>query len=694
MKDLEHLGNWDIIVLALYFVLILGTSIFSVYGQKRNTVDSYFLAGRQMTWVFVGASLFASNIGSEHFIGLAGSGAASGISVGAFELNAMIVIQFLGWVFLPVFIASGVATLPEYMNKRFGGNRIRVYLTCLSLVLYIFTKISVNLYSGALFIEMALGWNLWYSVLFILALTGVCTIAGGLTAVIYTETLQTSIMIIGSLILMVFSFKEIGGYESLYIKYMESVPSNFQKMIESNTTETMKYLQCGLPKENSFQMLRSLGDKDMPWLGFLLGKTPSSIWYWCSDQMMVQRTLAAKSLSHAQGGTLFAGYLKVLPLFMMVMPGMISRVLFPDIIGCIGAEECFKACGNRNGCSNSAYPLLIMKLMPTGFKGLMISCMLAALMSDLTSIFNSASTLFTCDIYKQIRKKASNKELMISGRLFVIFMVVIGIVWIPIIKDMQGAQLYIYIQSVSAYLSPPIAATYILAILWKKTNEKGAFWGLMAGLITGVSRMILDFIYIEPACGEEDKRPMILKDVHYLNFAILLFVVTFFVTIVISLTTKKIEDFRLIRTTYSTRKDNSNRPDETESETLKDISDNSDLKLIKSPKNQLKIELQPELQVKFVNISRSKKIYRSFISIFCGYDVKQSEDNIQLQNSKEKQRRIESFESLNQTKFERFILNINLCIILTVAVALYVFFSIPPEWHIFSHIKLNRTRNA
>ncbi len=466
-----------------------------------------------MTWIFVGASLFASNIGSEHFIGLAGSGAASGIGVGAFELNAMIILQILGWIFLPVYISSGVATLPEYMNKRFGGNRIRVYLSCLSLILYIFTKISVNLYSGALFIELALGWNLWYSVLFILSLTGLCTIAGGLAAVIYTETLQTLIMIVGSFILMIFSFHEIGGYENLYVKYMQSVPSNFNQLIQLNTTDSLKYLQCSMPNKNSFQMLRSIDDKDMPWLGFLLGKTPSSIWYWCSDQMMVQRTLAAKSLSHAQGGTLLAGYLKILPLFMMVMPGMISRVLYTDIIACAGPEECLAACNNRNGCSNSAYPLLIMKLMPVGLKGLMVSCMLAALMSDLTSIFNSSATLFTIDIYKQIRRKASNVELMISGRLFVLFMVVVGILWIPIIKNMQGAQLYIYIQSVSAYLSPPIAAVYLLALLWKKSNEKGAFWSLMAGLLVGLIRMILDFVYIEPACGEEDTRPAFVKDV-------------------------------------------------------------------------------------------------------------------------------------------------------------------------------------
>lgn len=225
----------------------------------------------------------------------------------------MIIIQILGWIFLPVFIASSVATLPEYMNKRFGGNRIRIYLSVLSLILYIFTKISVNLYSGALFIKLALGWDLYYSVLLVLGMTGICTITGGLAAVIYTETIQTVIMIVGGLALMTISFLKIGGYENLYLKYMDT----------SNINMSRPNIECALPKKNSFQILRDVSDPDMPWLGFFLGQTPSSIWYWCSDQMMVQRTLAAKSLSHAQGGTLLAGYLKILPLFMIVIPGMI-----------------------------------------------------------------------------------------------------------------------------------------------------------------------------------------------------------------------------------------------------------------------------------------------------------------------------------------------------------------------------------
>ncbi|CAL4225733.1 unnamed protein product, partial [Meganyctiphanes norvegica] len=285
----------------------------SMFRPNRGTVAGYFLAGRFMWWLPVGASLFASNIGSEHFIGLAGSGAAAGIAVGAFEFNALILLQLLGWVFLPVFIASGVNTLPEYTRKRFGGRRIQTYLAVLSLILYIFTKISVNMYSGGLFIQAALKYNnLYVSVSFLLLLTALCTVVGGLAAVIYTDTIQFFIMIIGSAIVMFKGLEEVGGYKELQTKYLTAIPS----ILVANST-------CGIPRSDSWQMLQSANPKvsNIPWLGFLLGQTPASIWYWCADQMMVQRAMAAKSLSHAQGATLFAGIAKLLPLFIIVIPG-------------------------------------------------------------------------------------------------------------------------------------------------------------------------------------------------------------------------------------------------------------------------------------------------------------------------------------------------------------------------------------
>ncbi len=274
--------------------------------------------------------------------------------------QACLLLQLLGWVFLPVYIASKVCTLPEYMNKRFGGTRIQVYLATLSLILYIFTKISVNLYSGALFIQVAVGWNIWVSVIPLLVVTTFITVTGGLAAVIYTDTLQCFLMIIGGSIVMGKAFYEVGGITGLHEQYLRAY-SPGSLAAAANQTEV-----CNQPSEKAFVMLRGLNDPDMPWLGFLLGQTPASIWYWCTDQMMVQRTLASKSLSHAQGATLFAGAIKFLPLFMLVMPGMISRVLFVDQVGCATKQECLAACGSEVSCTNIAYPLLVMNLMPSG----------------------------------------------------------------------------------------------------------------------------------------------------------------------------------------------------------------------------------------------------------------------------------------------------------------------------------------
>ncbi|KAI2809155.1 Sodium/myo-inositol cotransporter [Blomia tropicalis] len=493
--------------------------------SNRSTVSGYFLAGRFMTWLPVGASVFASNIGSEHFIGLAGSGAASGLSVAAFELNALLILQLCGWIFLPVFIASKVCTLPGYISKRFGGTRIQTYLAVLSMLLYVFTKISVNLFSGAIFIQLTIGWNIY--------------------------TAQSLIMIIGSGTVAIKALIEIGGFGNLFEKYMAAIPNP----IPANLT------QCAMPKEDSFLMLRSLSDPDMPWLGFILGQTPASIWYWCADQMMVQRLLAAKSLSHAQGGALFAGYLKILPLFLIVIPGMISRILYVDQVACVDEVQCMNYCGNKYSCTNTAYPRLVLGLMPSPLKGLIMSVMLAALMSDLSSIFNSSSTLFTCDIWPRFRKNATVMELMIVGRAFVIVMIAVSIAWIPVIQEMQNGQLYLYIQDVGSNLAPPIAAVYILAVIFKRINEPGAFWSLMVGLLIGITRLVLNLIYLKPECVEGDTRPTFVK-LHYMYFAIFLFWITVIICTVVSLFTEPPKDYLLIRTTYWTRHSVEERIDE------------------------------------------------------------------------------------------------------------------------------------
>lgn len=527
----------DIAVVALYFVLLLVIGLFAMWKSNHSTVSGYFLAGRSMNWVVIGASLFVSNIGSEHFIGLAGSGAASGFAVGAWEFNALLLLQLLGWVFIPVYIHCGVYTMPEYLSKRYGGKRLKIYFAALSLLLYVFTKLSVDLYAGALFIQESLGWNLYLSIILLITMTAFLTVTGGLVAVIYTDTLQAVLMIGGALTLTIISLVKVGGLEGVREKYMEAVPN--VTAILANSNFSFQYTNsCRIhPKPDSLKLLRGPFDEDIPWPGFLLGQTPSSIWYWCADQVIVQRVLAAKNIVHAKGSTLMAGILKILPMFIIVIPGMISRILFPDELACIGPEHCMAVCGSQAGCSNIAYPRLVMSVMPVGLRGLMMAVMIAALMSDLDSIFNSASTIFTLDIYKMLRVCASSRELVVVGRMFVIFMVTISIAWVPVIIEMQGGQMYLYIQEIAGYLTPPIAALFLLGVFWKRCNETGAFWGGMTGFVLGTTRLILGFVYREPKCDQPDERPAFITNVHYMYIAAGLFWISGLVAVSVSLCT-------------------------------------------------------------------------------------------------------------------------------------------------------------
>ncbi|OBS57031.1 hypothetical protein A6R68_11844, partial [Neotoma lepida] len=436
------LHAYDIVVVVIYFVFVLAVGIWSSIRASRGTIGGYFLAGRSMTWWPIGASLMSSNVGSGLFIGLAGTGAAGGLAVGGFEWNATWLLVALGWIFVPVYIAAGVVTMPQYLKKRFGGQRIQVYMSVLSLVLYIFTKISVGI----------------------------------------------------------------------------------------------------IPRPDAFHVLRDPVNGDIPWPGLIFGLTVLATWCWCTDQVIVQRSLSAKSLSHAKGGSVLGGYLKILPMFFIVMPGMISRALYPDEVACVDPDICQRVCGARVGCSNIAYPKLVMALMPVGLRGLMIAVIMAALMSSLTSIFNSSSTLFAIDVWQRFRRQATEQELMVVGRLFIVFLVVISILWIPIIQGSNSGQLFDYIQSITSYLAPPITALFLLAIFSKRVTEPGAFWGLMFGLAVGIVRMILEFSYPAPACGEADRRPAVLKDFHYLYFALLLCGLTAVITVIISFCTEPIPD--------------------------------------------------------------------------------------------------------------------------------------------------------
>uniref|UniRef100_A0A7N8Y3K8 Sodium/glucose cotransporter 2 n=1 Tax=Mastacembelus armatus TaxID=205130 RepID=A0A7N8Y3K8_9TELE len=533
----------DITIIIGYFIVVISVGIWSMFRTNRGTVGGYFLAGRTMTWWPVGASLFASNIGSGHFVGLAGTGAASGIAVGGFEWNALFIVLLLGWLFVPVYLTAGVSS-PGSAGLLSASN--------------VYHSLYVDMFSGAVFIQQALGWNIYVAVIALLLITALYTVTGGLAALMYTDTVQTFVIIAGAFVLTGFSFAEVGGYNSLLAKYSSAVPANFSSMDPQRYNISQ---QCYTPRQDAFSLLRDPTTGDLPWPGVLFGIAIVGGWYWCTDQVIVQRCLAARSLTHVKAGCIMCGYLKLLPMFLMVFPGMISRVLYPDEVGCVVPELCKQVCGTEVGCSNIAYPKLVVSIMPNGLRGLMLAVMLAALMSSLASIFNSSSTLFTMDIWTRIRPQATERELIVVGRIWVLCIVAISICWIPVVQAAQSGQLFDYIQSISSYLAPPIASVFLLAVFVKRVNEMGAFWGLIGGLVMGLCRMLPEFWFGTGSCIFPSYCPFLVCGIHYLYFAIILFLCTSVLVLLVSYCTEPIDDQHLHRLVFSLRYSKEERTD-------------------------------------------------------------------------------------------------------------------------------------
>jgi SSS family solute:Na+ symporter len=484
---LGNIGNADLLVIGIYFLAVFSIGFY--FSRRRKTSTEYFLAGRDVGWFAIGASLFATNISSEHFIGLAGSGAATGMAVGHFEWLACLIVLVLGWVFVPFYLRSGVFTMPEFLERRYNSAS-RWYLTVVSISAYVLTKISVTLFAGALLLKQVMGWDMYTSSIVLVVATGIYTIAGGLTAVIYTELLQTFVLIGGAVLLTVLGMNEVGGIAGLAAK----VPPDF------------------------FHMFKPMSDPDFPWTGIIFGAPILGIWYWCTDQYIVQRVLSAKNIEHARSGTIFSGFLKILPVFILVMPGIIARALYPDIAG------------------DQAYPAIVTRLLPEGIKGIVIASLLAALMSSMAACFNSSSTLFTMDIYKKLRPDASDKRLVYVGRIATVVLVVLGVLWVPLIRYISS-QVYIYMQSVQAYVSPPIAAVFLLGVFWPRANGKGAIASLLTGLVLGTLRLVSELINKQSPIGFEPLRW--LAEINFLHFAILLFVICVAVLMAVSLSTAR-----------------------------------------------------------------------------------------------------------------------------------------------------------
>lgn len=498
-----RLVSLDYLVIGLYFAAVFAIGYY--HSRKERTAAGYFLASRDVAWWAVGAALFSSNIGSEHFIGLAGTGASSGLAVGHFEWLASIILLILGWVFVPFYLRSNVYTMPEFLERRYN-RACRTYLASISLIAYIFTKIAVGIFAGAIVLERVLGWSMWQSAFALIVATGIYTVAGGLAAVIYTEVIQTVILAAGALVLTFIGLGEVGGWSGL----RASLPEDF------------------------FHMMKPVDHPDFPWTGIFFGAPLLGIWYWCTDQVIVQRVLSAKDMSNARRGTILAGFLKILPVFMLIVPGMIARAKFP---------------AQMEANSNSAFPTIVVELLPAGLLGVMIAAMLAALMSSLSAVFNSSSTIFTMDFYKRWRPASSESHLVAVGRVATVIMVALGLAWIPFMSRISD-QLYVYLQSVQAYISPPIAAVFLMGVFWKRINGQGAISALLVGFALGAIRFILEVAF--PKAEGLGGPAASFVGMNFLHFAILMFVVCVVVLVGVSLMTPAPERWKVAGLTFQT----------------------------------------------------------------------------------------------------------------------------------------------
>ncbi|XP_045202821.1 sodium/glucose cotransporter 4-like [Mercenaria mercenaria] len=553
----------DYLTIALYFAVVLSLGIWSTFNQNRGSTKGYFLAGKNMLWFPLGASVYASNVGAPMFVGLSGTAAASGIAVTIYEWHAVYIIISLGWIFVPVYIASGAFTSPEYLKMRFGGKRIRVCTSLIMLISYILRNISGEIFCGAIFMQQLLGWNLYISVSAILVVVAIYTIIGGLRAVIFTDTLQTGILVAGAVTVCIVSFKEIGNWQTMEVKYMHAA-TNY-------TLANQSLYSCGMPREDAFHIFRDPVNGDIPWTGSTFGLTILALFVWCQDQLMVQRCLSAKNLAHAKGGTLFASALKFLSFPMFVLPGMISRILYTDEVACADPDDCTEICGSPSGCSNIAYPLLVLRILPVGIRGLMLAALLSAIMSTLTSVFNSASSLVTLDLWAHFRKNAGQKELMVVGRVTVLVLVGISILWLPILQQQQGGILWFYLASIVAYFFVPWCVAFLLGLFWKPTTEPAIFYGMSFGLLVGIIRMGLDFSVAPPYCGsgEPDERPLISAKLDFLHFSIINGIICVVVMVIISFCTTPRSEKQLHRLTWWTRHDDE-EPELTDNEDEED----------------------------------------------------------------------------------------------------------------------------
>jgi solute:Na+ symporter, SSS family len=522
------MAGWDWAVIALYFLSLVGLTWYAVH-KNRDTPDDYFLAGRNLGWFIVAASIFSSNIGSEHLVGLAGSGCTDGVAMAHYELHAWCLLV-LAWVFVPFYARSMVFTMPEFLEKRFSP-AARWVLSIISLVAYIVTKIAVGIFAGGvvfstLLPEMKLtigGATLdafWIGSIAVVIMTGLYTMIGGLRAVAYTDTLQTIIFIIGSALVTVFGLIELGGWEKLRTLCGSDMFNLWKPLVPAGMTATWA------PVKEGNQIAWYFNDH-FPWLGMLFCAPIVGLWYWCTDQYIVQRALAARNETIARRGSIAAAFMKLLPVFIFIIPGMICFALAKN--GYSGLTELVENGSPVRDKCQAAFPLMVKHVLPVGVRGLVVAGLLSALMSSLAGVFNACSTLFTMDLYTKLRPGASQHRLVWIGRVATAAMVLIGLLWIPVIQGRGG--LYFYLQAVQGYLAPPIFVVFFLGVFNKRLNAKGCLAALVIGFLLGVFRLAVDTPVQLKLAGFENGYPhgsflWIVNNIYFQYYSVLICLVS------------------------------------------------------------------------------------------------------------------------------------------------------------------------
>ena len=504
----------DWIVIGVFCCALIGIVLW-VVSQKNNNSADYFLGGRDATWIAIGASIFASNIGSEHLIGLAGAGASSGMAMAHWEIQGWMIL-ILGWVFVPFYTRSMVYTMPEFLERRYN-KQSRTILSVISLISYVLTKVAVTVYAGGLVFQQVFGikelWGIdffWIAAIGLVLITAVYTIFGGMKSVLYTSVLQTPILLLGSLIILVLGLKALGGWDDM--------------MAACSVTTVNEY------GDHMTNLIRDLRDPDYPWLGALVGSAVIGFWYWCTDQYIVQRVLSGKDEKEARRGTIFGAYLKLLPVFLFLIPGMIAYAMSTK--GIVVNGEPFVL-----STPDAAFPTLVAKILPAGVKGLVVCGILAALMSSLASLFNSSAMLFTIDFWKRLRPETSEKQLVRIGQIATVVIVILGILWIPIMRSV-GDVLYNYLQDVQSVLAPGIAAAFLLGICWKRASAKGGMWGLLSGIIIGLTRLGAKVYYSNATDVSDNWFKAVFFDFNWLYFCGVMLIVCCLIVIFVSLITE------------------------------------------------------------------------------------------------------------------------------------------------------------